>query len=187
MENSWATPTNDGSNDFSPASSKQPLYAGFWLRAVAALVDGSILGIFTAIVISPILRLFGYDFSFDFSILEAEEDMDIALAALMQNLMFSNVINFLVGWLYYAYMESTAKQATFGKQALGIKVTDTSLERVDFSKATMRYFSKILSGITLGIGYLMVAFTEKRQGLHDIIAGTLVVKKESVTTESEYV
>lgn len=73
-------------------------------------------------------------------------------------------------------MESSAKQATLGKMALGIVVTDLEGARIGFGRATGRYFAKILSGLILGIGFLMAAFTERKQGLHDIIAGTLVVK-----------
>ncbi len=82
-----------------------------------------------------------------------------------------------LGWLYYSLMESSQYEATVGKIALGIKVTDLSGGKIDFGRATGRYFGKILSGIILGIGFLMIAFTEKKQGLHDILAKTLVVKK----------
>jgi len=84
---------------------------------------------------------------------------------------------FVVGWLYFALMESSEKQATLGKMALGIIVTDMEGKRISFGKATGRYFAKILSAIILYIGFLMVAFTDKKQGLHDMLANTLVVNK----------
>jgi uncharacterized RDD family membrane protein YckC len=74
-------------------------------------------------------------------------------------------------------MESSARQATLGKMALGIVVTDLDGNRIGFGRATGRYFAKILSALILLIGFIMAAFTQKKQGLHDIIAGTLVVKK----------
>jgi uncharacterized RDD family membrane protein YckC len=74
-------------------------------------------------------------------------------------------------------MESSSKQATLGKMALGIIVTDLEGQRISFGKATGRHFSKIVSGIILYIGFIMVAFTEKKQGLHDMMAGCLVVVK----------
>ena len=83
----------------------------------------------------------------------------------------------ILGWLYYALMEGSAKQATLGKMALGIVVTDTQGRRVSFTRATGRYFGKIISGIILYIGFIMIAFTEKKQGLHDIMADCLVVVK----------
>jgi len=83
----------------------------------------------------------------------------------------------VAGWLYFSLMESSAYQATLGKMALGIKVTDMQGKRLSFGRATGRYFGKILSGIILCIGYLMVAWTAKKQGLHDILAETLVINK----------
>jgi uncharacterized RDD family membrane protein YckC len=60
--------------------------------------------------------------------------------------------------------------------ALGIRVTDLDGGRISFGRATGRYFGKILSGLILGIGFLMAAFTERKQALHDLLAGTLVVR-----------
>ena len=79
-------------------------------------------------------------------------------------------------WLYYAYMESSEYQATLGKMLLGLKVTDLKGRRISFLRATGRHFGKILSGLILGIGFFMIAFTKKNQGLHDIITECLVLK-----------
>ena len=57
---------------------------------------------------------------------------------------------------------------------LGMKVTDLYGNRISFARATGRHFAKFISGLMLGFGFLMVAFTERKQGLHDIVAGTLV-------------
>jgi uncharacterized RDD family membrane protein YckC len=73
-------------------------------------------------------------------------------------------------------MTSSDRQATVGKIAVGLKVTDLYGQRISFARATGRHFAKILSAMVLFIGYIMVAFTERKQGLHDILAGTLVVK-----------
>jgi uncharacterized RDD family membrane protein YckC len=86
-------------------------------------------------------------------------------------------IFFITEWLYFALMESSTKQATLGKMALGIVVTDMDGKRLSFGRATGRYFGKIVSGIILCIGFIMIAFTEKKQGLHDMMANTLVVNK----------
>jgi uncharacterized RDD family membrane protein YckC len=74
-------------------------------------------------------------------------------------------------------MESSVKQATLGKLAIGIIVTDLQGSRITFGRATGRYFGKILSSLILSIGYIMAGFTEKKQALHDMIAGCLVVMK----------
>jgi uncharacterized RDD family membrane protein YckC len=73
-------------------------------------------------------------------------------------------------------MESSAKQATVGKMALGIIVTDLDGRRIGFGRATGRYFAKILSALTLGIGFLMAGFTERKQALHDMVASCLVIR-----------
>ena len=82
------------------------------------------------------------------------------------------------GWIYEAAMESSSKQATLGKMALRLKVTDEHGSRISFARASARYFSKILSRMILMIGYIMAGFTARKQALHDMIAGTLVVRTQ---------
>jgi len=82
-----------------------------------------------------------------------------------------------VGVAYYVGQESSRKQATLGKRALGIIVTDLHGNRISNGRAVGRYFAKLLSALILLIGYFMAGFTEKKQALHDMIAGTLVVVK----------
>jgi len=82
----------------------------------------------------------------------------------------------LVNWLYAALLESSSHQATLGKMALGLKVTDLEGRRISFVRATGRHFAKILSGMVLFIGFIMVGFTRRKQGLHDMVAGTLVIR-----------
>lgn len=89
-------------------------------------------------------------------------------------------LGFLVGahihWLYCTISESSPWQATLGKKMLALQVTDQRGRRLRFGQANARYWSKLASLLILGVGFLMVAFTEKKQGLHDKIARTLVLK-----------
>lgn len=87
------------------------------------------------------------------------------------------LLNIVGVWLYYALQESSERQATIGKRALNIYVTDMNGQRLSFGNATGRYFAKILSGLILGIGYMMAGFTEKKQALHDMVADTLVMRR----------
>lgn len=80
-------------------------------------------------------------------------------------------------WIYFAAQESSSFQGTFGKRALGIKVTDVNGVRLKFGRASTRLFSKFLSGAILGIGFLMPMWTRHSQALHDIISGTLVYRR----------
>ena len=84
----------------------------------------------------------------------------------------------VVQWLYFAGMESSARQATLGKSVMSLRVTNYEGQRISFGHATGRYFSKLVSRLVpFGIGYIMAGFTEKKQALHDFIAATLVLKK----------
>lgn len=86
------------------------------------------------------------------------------------------LIAFVGDWLYFSLMESSSSQGTVGKIVCGLRVTDTQGRRISFGRATGRYFAKILSALILLIGYLMVGWTRQKRGLHDFIAGTLVVR-----------
>ena len=86
------------------------------------------------------------------------------------------LLSIVISWLYFALMESSNKQATVGKIALNLRVTDMAGNRVSFARATGRYFGKYLSGMIFLIGFLMAAFTSKKQALHDVLADTLVIK-----------
>ena len=88
-----------------------------------------------------------------------------------------NVIEGVIIVLYYSYMESSRYQATLGKLALGIKVVNVQNGRIDFAKALLRNLSKYLSVFILYIGYIMIIFDDRKQGLHDKIADTLVVNQ----------
>ena len=123
-------------------------YAGFWIRFAALVVD--------CIIIVPINT---YTLSYF-----AEGSVG--------RLLVPN----LIWWVYTAGLTCSNFQATLGKKFLGLKVVGLDGERISFGRASGRWLASILSGFILGIGYLMVAFTEKKQGLHDMIAGTYVVK-----------
>jgi uncharacterized RDD family membrane protein YckC len=142
-------------------------YMGFWIRLAAYAIDAVIVSAVSLVLIPLALGI-------GFGIGSSTGD---GYTGLLVGYAFIYLLAFVGGWLYYAVMESSSKQGTLGKMAVGIKVTDAKGNRLSFWRATGRFFAKILSGLALGIGYLMIAFTEKKQGLHDRIAGTFVVKK----------
>ena len=139
-------------------------YGGFWIRAVAAIIDGIIL----RVVVAPIHLVFG----------------GLGMAGMMSGLphrglaLLGGGVTFILllfgSWLYEAFMESSSYQATLGKMIFGMRVTDLNGNRISFERATGRHFAKWLSTMILCIGYIMVGFTERKQGLHDLLAGTLV-------------
>jgi uncharacterized RDD family membrane protein YckC len=87
------------------------------------------------------------------------------------------VAMFFASWLYEALMLSSSWKATLGKRALNLVVTDLEGQPLSFGRATGRHFAKWLSGLALGVGYIIAAFTSRKQALHDMIAGTFVVRQ----------
>jgi len=86
------------------------------------------------------------------------------------------IFNLFIRWMYFALMESSSTRGTLGKMFLGIRVTDMNGRRISFPRATGRFFSKLVSSLILGIGYLFPLFNTKKQALHDMMAGTVVVR-----------
>jgi uncharacterized RDD family membrane protein YckC len=148
-------------------------YAGFWLRLVAFIIDFIVIYAVRAIIFKP----FGIDAGMH-GMFHGRQPRDFAeIAPMLGMIIRIALISSIMQWLYFALMESSVWQATLGKKALGLSVTDLAGRRIGFGRATGRYFAKILSSLTLFIGYLMAGFTEKKQALHDMIAGTLVLRK----------
>lgn len=150
----------------SSISKSAPRYAGFWIRVVAALIDTFLL----LAVIFPVRMLLG---------------SAVVLVGLNANLpnhetmlvrrLIRLAIGIAIAWAYKAGLESSTYQATLGKMAARLRVTDQEGRRISLARATARYFSKYLSAAALGLGYVMVGFDDEKQGLHDRIAGTLVL------------
>ena len=143
-------------------------YAGFWRRAAAMSLDGVLLGVIQAVVNILLIAMIGA------TSVAGGEPGD---AAAVGTVGIVSLLSFIATWLYFALMESSGKQATLGKMMVGIVVSDLAGDRISFGKASGRYLGKIVSAILLMIGYLMAAFTKRKQALHDIMAGCLVIRK----------
>lgn len=162
-------------------------YAGFWRRLVAYIIDGIVVSVAIGIVYEIFVAtgIINFepmmDMANDLALQSgAEPDPAQAMAAaqgMMQQMSLLYLADFIIAWLYEALLTSSASQATLGKMALGMKVTDANGERVGFGRATGRFFGKLVSGFILYIGFLMVAFTARKQGLHDMMASTLVLRR----------
>lgn len=166
-----------------PAEAK---YAGFWLRFVAWLIDHLFLKTLYLLAITPFFSFVGLsalvDFNFHLNdMYGSAKDIFMDYSGNWRSALWSMPFLFhrILKWLYYAIMESSSKQATLGKMALGLKVTNMNGDKISFARATGRYFAKIISSVTLFVGYIMAGFTAKKQALHDIITEGLVVKDES--------
>ncbi len=137
-------------------------YAGFWLRVVAIMLDV----IFMVFIIIFLFRFI--DIIDIIGIIDSVGSSSYFFYFIM--------VRIVAVWFYFAFMESSQYQATFGKLIVGLKVTDMHGRRISFGRATGRYFAKILSYLILYVGFFMAGFTEKKQGLHDIVAECLVVR-----------
>ncbi|HIJ84802.1 MAG TPA: hypothetical protein HPQ00_11465, partial [Magnetococcales bacterium] len=153
--------------EFHPSGSAEAFfgYSGFWRRFAASTIDTLILSLALFIVILIVVFVM-------VSLLKTPVDSAGNYEGII------NIFSLFMYWLYYAIMESSPRQATFGKKLLKIKITDIHGNRISFGRASGRFFGKIPSGLLLLIGYLMAAFTSKKQALHDMMAGCLVVRED---------
>lgn len=131
---------------------------GFWARVAAALIDSIVTlaaTIVAAMVVGFFVGVIGGDAQF-----------------------FGKLIALCTSWLYCSLMESSDMQATLGKLAVGAKVVNAEGKKISFGRATGRHFAKYLSAFLLCVGYIMVAFDDRKRGLHDMIAGTCVISRQ---------
>jgi uncharacterized RDD family membrane protein YckC len=159
------------------------VYAGFWKRFAAIFIDGVAVGIVTWIVQMVVMvGMFGVGAG-----LASRSDPGgmIAGAGLFGFMVGMVLVPIAMQAVYYAWMHSSSRQATLGKMAVGIKVTDAEGHTISFMRGLGRYFATFISSIVLGIGYLMAAFTDRKQALHDMIASTLVVDQWAFTAHPE--
>ena len=122
------------------------IYAGFWVRLIAGIIDFVILWV--VYIILMLIPIIGWIFSL------------------------------FASWLYYAIQHSSSKQATLGMRALDIKITDEKLTKITFWRASGNYFVTYFSYLLLFIGFIMIAFTQRKQGLHNFISRTVCIRKK---------
>lgn len=152
-------------------------YAGFWWRFLAYILDAIIIGVIQWIIVVPVLALIGFSAASAASNGMNEAEAIGMVGAIVGTAMITYLALIVLMWLYFAIMESSKFQGTVGKIAIGLVVTDMEGNRISFARATGRYFGKILSSLIFMIGYILAGFTQKKQALHDMLAGTLVWKK----------
>jgi len=169
---------------YSYAATMEPpthlVYAGFWLRVVATLIDSVILFAITAVILIVWAVIFslvvgtknlGFHPPSDDS---SPSATTFVLMAIMEIALIVALI--LVGWFYHAFFESGPWQGTLGKRVLNLRITSMTGERLTFWHATGRFLARTVAALPFCAGYIMAAFTERKQALHDMIASTLVVR-----------
>ncbi len=143
-------------------------YAPVWRRFLAGLIDVSIV----LLVVLPGVIAFFWVVEIATSLLGMDREGGRFLAG-----MAAVLLGVIGDWLYHARMQSSPRQATYGKQFMALKVTGLGGEPISFAQATGRHFAKFLSTFALMVGFLIAAITSKKQALHDMVAGTVVVRR----------
>jgi len=143
--------------------SRRVIYAGFWLRAVAYTFDSILVGIVIGFtVLRPLMERAGIP----------QDNPWVLFTGNSRQIIAINLLVAMASWLYWALLESSAWQATLGKRLLGLQVTDMAGRPLSFARASARHFGKLIF-----VGFVLAAFTEKKQALHDMMAGCLVIRK----------
>jgi uncharacterized RDD family membrane protein YckC len=145
----------------------RPAFAGFWLRAVAYLFD--------TVLISLVFGLIASFYPTTF--IKFPDAASTSLTSLPQLTPIAFAITLTATWFYYTMFEASAWQATPGKRVLRLYVADLNGQRITFARAAARNGAKIISSLTFLVGYLVAGFTEKKQALHDILSGSLVLRR----------
>jgi uncharacterized RDD family membrane protein YckC len=145
----------------------RPAYAGFWLRGCAFAVDTFILSFVFAIIASV----------YPTQLMIFPDQNTQPLLAFPRVTLTGFVLLFVIMWVYYAFFETSSWQATPGKRVFRLYVTDLSGGKITFWRSSIRYFGRKISEVTFLAGYVIAGFTEKKQALHDILAGCLVLRR----------
>ena len=154
-------------------------YAGFFRRFGGYLVDSAIISIISGIISQVIMVLMGGNLTELMNNANIDPNNPVIppeIVSSFGDIFFVLLIaNFILSWLYFAGFEGSGLQATPGKRIFGMRVADLDGDPIGFGAATGRFLGKAVSSLIFGIGYLMAAFTSKKQALHDMIAGTVVL------------
>ncbi|MGA2160952.1 MAG: RDD family protein [Methanoregula sp.] len=158
------------------------VYAGLGRRFVAFIVDFILIALFGIIVVAFFNQANGIMYLYYLVAAHAPisslTEAGTPIAALSPIVAAVGLLIIVVPWLYYAGFESSRGQATPGKVLMRLEVTDLEGNRISFARATLRFFGKFISLIIIFIGFIMIGLTKKRQGLHDKIAGCLVLLQD---------
>lgn len=180
----WGAPADADANPYRAPESTQSeainstdiAYAGFVRRFAAYVIDGIIVSVLAAAVTLPMASLQSFSPNAD------PADIFRTVLAVQGP---RSLLQLAIMMLYFTLQESSSAQATLGKRALGIKVTDLQGRRLSFAHALGRWVAATLSYLTLYIGFFMAGFTQRKQALHDLVAGTLVVDQWAFTAQPE--
>ncbi|KLD77621.1 hypothetical protein Y886_14860, partial [Xanthomonas hyacinthi DSM 19077] len=176
----YAAPTATLGEEPRLVADGEVVQAGFWKRAAAYLIDGMLVG-----VISQTIQIVVFAGFLGFSSLGSGSP-DFSTPGGIVLLVLVYLVPLTMSALYFGLFHASTRQATLGKMAVGIKVVRPDGSRISVGRGIGRYFGFLLSSLTIFIGFLMAAFTERKQALHDMLCDTLVVDKWAYTDHPEW-
>jgi len=176
LSSPYSAPGTTSSDYSQTVQGGEVVYAGFWKRFAAYLIDYFVL-LIPSWIVGAILGV-GIGAG-----LGAAGGGDTAAGVIAQ--VVSGLAGLVIALAYYGWFHASAGGATLGKMAIGIKVVRGNGERLTLGRSIGRYFATILSSLTLLIGYLMAAFTDRKQALHDLICDTVVVDRWAFTDQPQ--
>jgi len=148
-----------------PPAAGETRYAGFWLRVVARIIDHFVIFIPVYVLVIGVSAAMG--------LLERMKTGETSATPFVVAVYVAPMV---ANFFYFSLMHSSPWQATIGKKALGLKVTDLDGGRLTFGRAALRWFCVAISYATFCIGFMMAGLTERKRALHDMLASTLVVR-----------
>ena len=154
------------------------VYAGFWKRVAAYIIDAVIVGVVGGIIGGIIGGILG-------GAMLGAGGVSGNPSGMLAIQLLSNLVGMVLGLSYFGWMHASSSMATLGKMAIGIKVVRPDGQRISFARGVGRYFGLIVSSLPLGIGFAMAGFTEHKRALHDMLCDTLVVDKWAFTAQPE--
>ncbi|MDX5349003.1 MAG: RDD family protein [Hymenobacteraceae bacterium] len=154
---------------------RRSLYSDLGFRIIAFLIDTTLLVFWLSIFVYFMIGL-PQEVSSSSQLLNFQINYLIVNPQESSQLVCVGLYFAIIHWLYHVFMETSPRQATIGKVAAGIKVTDLRGRRISFSQANLRYFCKILSIFTVSAGFFMAYFTRRKQTIHDYLSRSLVIR-----------
>lgn len=173
----YAPPTAEVLRDDVVVQGGEIIYAGFWKRTAAYVIDSLVTGIVGGLIGGMVGGVMGA-----MLLGNSGASSESSLLAIQG---VANLIGIILGVAYFAGFHSSSSMATPGKMAIGIKVVRSNGERISFLRGMGRYFALFVSMITLFIGFFMAGFTERKRALHDMLCDTVVVDKWAFTDRPE--
>lgn len=158
------------------------IYAGLGRRFIACIVDVIFVIILGLVTVAGFGLFRGLQNLYFYAVQHVPADqltVEGTTGALAGSIIAAyGIMLVIVPWLYFAGFESARSQATPGKVLMRLVVTDMDGQKPTFARTTLRFFSKFISILIVFIGFLMIGFTRNHQGLHDKIAGCLVLLQD---------